>query len=87
MDLFSKTFTNSLKNVLLYNQYRLKDFMKNELELQIEYLYLLEYKKHFLVLDQEQVKNNAKKIYNLINNFYNGNFQELLTFLEKIKYL
>jgi hypothetical protein len=87
MNLFQQSFKNLLKNILIYNTQRLDSFIKNELELQIEYIYISEYKKHFFVLDVSDLKNHSHEIYNLIVSEYNQtkDINKLIDFIEKIK--
>ena len=88
MSLFGRSLYNTLENLLIYNQKRLDTFIKNELELQIEWIYIHEYKKHHFILETENLKIEAQKLYSLLVLEYSrvNDLTELLKFLKlKIK--
>ena len=82
-ELLMKNISNLIKNLLIYNYKRINYYIKNELELEIEYIYVSEFKKHLLVFLENilEIKELSKDIYTQINNI-NVEFENLLKFVE-----
>ncbi len=82
-ELLIKNISNLIKNLLIYNYKRINYYIKNELELEIEYIYVSEFKKHLLIFPENilQIKELSKETYTQINNI-NVEFENLLKFVE-----
>ena len=71
-----------ITNLLIYHHQRLQEYINTELELTIEYIYQSEFKKHFVLPDQEKIKIYSQNLYYSIHSF-NGTFDKLLDFVKK----
>jgi hypothetical protein len=82
-ELLIKNISNLIKNLLIYNYKRINYYIKNELELEIEYIYVSEFKKNLLIFPENilEIKELSKETYTQINNI-NVEFENLLKFVE-----
>ena len=85
--MIAQTLINSVRNLLIYNYRSI-----NTLEQEFEYLYLSEFKKHYLVLMTDQTKIIIKilsmNLASSISSFYQecNDFDKLLRFTESFIY-